>query len=72
MKTMPIPATWVDLGIIILSEGSQTEIDKMAMVSLMPATSKSTYMHSFAKQKQNHRHKKRTVAKGARWGSRKA
>ena len=61
---MPIPATWVDLDIIILSEGSQTRNDKMAMVSLPPATSESIHMHSFAKQKQNHRHKKQTAAKG--------
>lgn len=69
---MPIPATWVDLDIIILSEGSQTKNDKMAMVSLSPATSESIHMHSFAKQKQNHRHKKQTAAQGARWGGREA
>ena len=33
-KIMPFEATWMDLEIIILSEGSQTEKDKYPMISL--------------------------------------
>ena len=32
-EIMPLAATWMDLGIIILSEVSQTEKDKYHMVS---------------------------------------
>ena len=32
---MPLAATWMDLEIIILSEGSQTEKDKYHMISFI-------------------------------------
>ena len=34
-EIMPFAATWMDLEIIILSEGSQTEKDKYHMISLI-------------------------------------
>ena len=34
-ETMPFAATWMDLGIIILSEISQTEKDKYYMIQLI-------------------------------------
>ena len=34
-EIMPFAATWMDLGIIILSEVSQTEKDKYHMTSLI-------------------------------------
>ena len=34
-EIMPFSETWVDLEIIILSEGSQTEKDKYHMVSFI-------------------------------------
>ena len=34
-KILPFAATWMDLEIIILSEGSQTEEDKYYMTSLI-------------------------------------
>ena len=34
-EIMPFAATWMDLGIIILSEVSQTEKDKYHMISLI-------------------------------------
>ena len=34
-EVMPFAATWLDLGIIILSEVSQTEKDKYHMQSLL-------------------------------------
>ena len=33
-EMMPFAATWMDLEILILSEGSQTEKDKYQMISL--------------------------------------
>ena len=33
-EIMPFPATWRDVEMIILSEGSQTEKDKLPMISL--------------------------------------
>ena len=33
-EIMPFAATWIDLGIIILSEVSQTEKEKYHMISL--------------------------------------
>ena len=32
---MPFAATWMDLEIVILSEGSQTQKDKYHMISLI-------------------------------------
>ena len=37
-EIMPFAATWMDLGIIILSEVSQTEKDKYHMISLIYRT----------------------------------
>ena len=34
-EIMPFSATWMDLGIILLSEGGQTEKDGYHMVSLI-------------------------------------
>ena len=34
-EIMPFAATWMDLEIIILREGSQTEKDKYHMISLL-------------------------------------
>ena len=34
-KIMPFAATWMDLEIVILSEGSQTQKDKYHMISLI-------------------------------------
>ena len=34
-EIMPFAATWMDMEIIILSEGSQTEKDKYHMISLI-------------------------------------
>ena len=34
-EIMPFAATWMDLEIIILSEGSQTEKDKYHVISLI-------------------------------------
>ena len=34
-EIMPFAATWMDLGIVILSEVSQTEKDKYYMISLI-------------------------------------
>ena len=34
-EILPFAATWMDLEIIILSEGSQTEKDKYDMISLI-------------------------------------
>ena len=34
-EIMPFAATWMDLEILILSEGSQTEKDKCHMISLI-------------------------------------
>ena len=36
-EIMPFVATWIDLEIVILSEGSQTEKDKYHMKSLICA-----------------------------------
>ena len=37
-EIMPFAATWIDLGIIIRSEVSQTEKDKYHMISLICGT----------------------------------
>ena len=34
-EIMPFAATWMDLEIVILSEGSQTQKDKYHMISLI-------------------------------------
>ena len=42
-KIMPFAATWMDLGIIILSEVSQTEKDKYHMISLICGIFKKSF-----------------------------
>ena len=37
-EIIPFPATWMDLDVIILSKGSQTEKNKYLMISLICET----------------------------------
>ena len=51
-ETMPFPATWMDLEIIILSEVSQTEKDKDFMILLIYGIlKKMIQMNVFIRQK---------------------
>ena len=52
---MPFTATWVDLGIIMLSELSQKAKDKCQKISLIYGIQTMTRMKLFMKQKQIHR-----------------
>ena len=47
-----LSSPWVDLEIIILGEGSQTEKNKYHMLSLICGTLKVIQMNLFTKQKQ--------------------
>ena len=57
---MPPAATWIDPEMIILSEISQKEKDKHHMISVICGIENTTQMNLFTKQKQTHRHRKRT------------
>ena len=48
---MPFAATWMDLKIIILCEGSQKEKDKYHMISLICRIYNMIQMNLFTKQK---------------------
>ena len=48
---MPFVATWMYLGITILSEGSQTEKDKYHMISSICEIQNMIKMNLFTKQK---------------------
>ena len=50
-EIMPFSATWMDLGIILLSEGGQTEKDSYHMVSLIREIWNMTQMILSTKQK---------------------
>ena len=50
-EIMPFAATWMDLEIIILSELSQTEIDKYHRISLYVETKKKIQMNLYTEQK---------------------
>ena len=51
---MPFVATWMDLEIIILSEVSQTEKDKLSYDIIYMLTLKNDQMKLFTKRKQTH------------------
>ena len=57
---MPFVATWMYLGITILSEGSQTEKDKYHMISSICEIQNMIKMNLFTKQKQTQRLRKET------------
>ena len=58
-EIMPFVATWMDLEIIILSEGSQTEKKQILYdITYMWNLKKMIQMNLFTKQKQTHRHRK--------------
>ena len=57
-EIMPSAATWVDLKIIILSEGNQTEKDKHHVITYKQNLKKVIQMNWFTKQKQIHRLRK--------------
>ena len=50
-EIMPFAATWMDLEIIILSELSQTEIDKYHRISLYVESKKKIQMNLYTEQK---------------------
>ena len=56
---MPFAATWMDLEIIILSEGSQTERQIPYDIKYVDSK-KVIQMNSLIKRKQTHRHGKQT------------
>ena len=59
----------MDLEIIILSEGSQTEKDKYYMISLVCGIFKNdTNEYIYTKQKQTHIHRKQTYGYQKRKG----
>ena len=60
-KTMPFAATWMDLEIIILSEVSQRETN-FIWYHLYVESKKMIQMNLFTKQKQTHKHRKRTYS----------
>ena len=55
---MPFVATWMDLEIIILSEVSQTEKDKLSYDIIYMLTLKNDQMKLFTKRKQTHTQQK--------------
>ena len=58
-KIMPFAVTWMDLEIIILSEGSQIERQILYDITYMRNLKKMMIqMNLFTKQKQTHRHRK--------------
>ena len=57
---MPLPATCIDLAMIILIEGSQIEEDRQPRISLRGRIEKSVSINSSTKQKQTHRLRKVT------------
>ena len=57
-EIMPWAATWMQLDILILSEGSQTEKEILYMTYMWNLILKMTQMSLFTKQKQTHRFKK--------------
>ena len=60
---MPFAATWMQLEILILNEGSQKEKDKYHMISLiLYMESKTTQMNLSIEQKQTYRHGKQTYS----------
>ena len=60
-KIMPFAVTWMDLEIIILSEGSQIERQILYDITYMRNLKKMMIqMNLFTKQKQTHRHRKQT------------
>ena len=59
-EIMPFAATWKDLGMIILSEVSQTEKNKYHMISFRCGISSMMQVNLFTKQKQTQRHRKQT------------
>ena len=65
---MPSVATQMNLGIIILSEVSQTEKDKYHVTSLVCGIQNMTQMNLLLKQKQNHRHRKQICVCQKWWG----
>ena len=56
---MSFAATWMDLEIVILSEGSQTEKDKYH-IAYKWNLKKRVQINLFIKQKQSHRYRKQT------------
>ena len=54
---MPSAATWMDPGIIILSEVSQKKKDEYHMITYVESQNMAQ-MNLFTKQKQTHRHRK--------------
>jgi len=72
-ETLSFAAAWIDLEIIILSEVSQTEIDKYYMISVYAESKKIKQVNFFTKQKQTHRQNKpkdKLLGKGMNWGER--
>lgn len=59
-EIMPLPATCIDLAMIIVIEGSQIEKDKQPRISLRGRIVKSVSTNSCIKQKQAHRLRKVT------------
>ena len=60
-------ATWMYLGITILSEGSQTEKDKYHMISSICEIQNVIKMNLFTKQKQTHKHREQTYGYPRGW-----
>ena len=50
-EIMPSAATWLELDIVILSEGNQTEKDKYHMISLYVDSKKMVKINLFTKLK---------------------
>ena len=68
-EIMPFSATWMDLGIIILSEVSQTEKDKYHMILIIcEIFKKMIQTNLFTKQKQTHRLREQTYGYGGEGG----
>ena len=62
-------ATWMDLDIIIISEGAQSGKDKYYMISLINATTTTKMtiqMILFSKQKETYKENKFMITKGER------
>ena len=57
---MPSAATWMDVEIVILSEGSQTEKDKYHMISLICGIQKKVQINLSIKLEYSYRCRKQT------------
>ena len=63
-------AIWMDLEIIILSEISQTELNKYLMISLVCEISNVIQMDPSTIQKWTHRHREHSCGCRGGWGGR--